>query len=154
MDAYREKSQSNKVKKISPGTERMTIPGMPVGDYDDRFESSGAVLSTNVVVKEDRTSRIEADILNNQVRTIANDSRRLVQISLEIQEGEIEVHHRLQVSCDVVPDAAVRYRCRGPDFEQNIAVTVRTDPGFDGDRLPASRTRLPRLRRVSDFILR
>jgi len=52
----------------------MTIPGIPVGDYDIRFESSGAVLSTNVVVKADKTSRIEADILNNRVKTIADDS--------------------------------------------------------------------------------
>ena len=52
----------------------MTIPGIPVGDYDVRFESSGAVLSTKVVVKEDRTSRIEADILNNRVKTFADDS--------------------------------------------------------------------------------
>ena len=52
----------------------MTIPGFPVGDYDIRFESSGAVLSTNVVVKADKTSRIEADILNNTVKTISDDS--------------------------------------------------------------------------------
>ena len=52
----------------------MTIPRIPVGDYDIRFESSGEVLSTTVVVRADETSRIEADILNNQVKYTADTS--------------------------------------------------------------------------------
>jgi len=52
----------------------MTIPGVPIGDYDMRFESSGAVLRSNVIVKADTVSRIEADIPNNRVETIAGDS--------------------------------------------------------------------------------
>ncbi len=52
----------------------MMIPGIAVGDYDIRFESSGAVLTTNVVVKAGETSRLRADILNNLVETIADDS--------------------------------------------------------------------------------
>ena len=52
----------------------MTIPGLPVGDYDIRFESSEADLSTNVVVKADETSRISVDILNKRVETVADES--------------------------------------------------------------------------------
>jgi len=52
----------------------MTIPDIAIGDYDIRFESSGAVLNANVVVKADETSRIRADILNNRVEAVTDTS--------------------------------------------------------------------------------
>lgn len=63
--------EGQKILKYEP---IMTIPGIPVGEYDIRFESSGTVLSTKVLVKADEISRIEADMPNNRVGTIVEDS--------------------------------------------------------------------------------
>ena len=61
-------------RKIVKHEPIMIIPGIPVGDYDIRFESSEAVLSANVAVRADETSRIGADFPNNRVEVKADDS--------------------------------------------------------------------------------
>ena len=52
----------------------MKIPGVPAGDHELRFECEGAVLSGKVMVDADEITRITANILENQVEIIDDDS--------------------------------------------------------------------------------
>ena len=65
----------------------MTIPGIPVGDYDIRFEISGVVLNTNVVVRADEISRIRADFPTNRVENTVDDSGDGESVSPSQKDG-------------------------------------------------------------------
>lgn len=52
----------------------MKIPGIPAGDHEIRFDCAGADLRTKVLVNADETTRVTANILENQIDVHGDES--------------------------------------------------------------------------------